>query len=49
MAQSRQQQNPFARKYSCTMLLDELKRFNRVRFTTEPSAKDFRYTLDYIM
>ncbi|MCY3789497.1 MAG: hypothetical protein OXH63_11985 [Gemmatimonadetes bacterium] len=30
-------------------LLNELKRFNRVRFTTEPSAKDFRYTLDYIV
>ena len=30
-------------------LLDELKRFSRVRFTTDPSAKDFRYTLDYIV
>ena len=30
-------------------LLDELKRLSRVRFTTEPSAKDFRYTLDYIV
>ena len=30
-------------------LLDELKRFSRVRFTTDPSAKDIRYTLDYIV
>ena len=31
-------------------LLDELiKRFDRVRFTTNPSAKDIRYTLDYIV
>ena len=31
-------------------LLDELiKRFGRVRFTTDPSAKDIRYTLDYIV
>ena len=31
------------------VLLDELKRFSRVRFTTDPSAKDIRYTLDYIV
>ena len=31
-------------------LLDELiKRFDRVRVTTNPSAKDIRYTLDYIV
>ena len=31
-------------------LLDELiKRFDRVRCTTNPSAKDIRYTLDYIV
>ena len=31
-------------------LLDELiKRFDFVRFTTDPSAKDIRYTLDYIV
>ena len=30
-------------------LLDEFKRFSRVRFTTDPSAKDIRYTLDYIV
>ena len=30
-------------------LLDELKRFSRVRFTTDLSAKDIRYTLDYIV
>lgn len=30
-------------------LLDEFKRFSRVRFTTVPSAKDIRYTLDYIV
>ena len=30
-------------------LLDELKRFSRVRFTTGTSAKDIRYTLDYIV
>ncbi len=31
-------------------LLDELiKRFDRVRVTTDPSAKDIRYTLDYIV
>ncbi|MXX38178.1 MAG: hypothetical protein F4Z85_08970 [Gemmatimonadetes bacterium] len=30
-------------------LLDELKRFSRVRFTTDPSAEDIRYTLDYIV
>ena len=30
-------------------LLDELKRFSRVRVTTDPSAKDIRYTLDYIV
>ncbi len=31
-------------------LLDELiKRFDRVRVTTSPSAKDIRYTLDYIV
>ena len=30
-------------------LLDELKRFSRVRATTDPSAKDIRYTLDYIV
>ena len=30
-------------------LLDEFKRFGRVRFTTDPSAKDIRYTLDYIV
>ena len=30
-------------------LLDELKRFSRVRFTTDTSAKDIRYTLDYIV
>ena len=30
-------------------LLDELKRFSRVRFTMDPSAKDIRYTLDYIV
>ena len=31
-------------------LLDELiKRFDRVRGTTNPSAKDIRYTLDYIV
>ena len=31
------------------VLLDELKRFSRVRFTTGTSAKDIRYTLDYIV
>ena len=30
-------------------LLDEFKRFDRVRVTTDPSAKDIRYTLDYIV
>ena len=30
-------------------LLDELKRFSRVRFTTDPSDRDIRYTLDYIV
>ena len=30
-------------------LLDELERFDRVRWTTDPSAKDIRYTLDYIV
>ena len=31
-------------------ILDELiKRFDRVRVTTNPSAKDIRYTLDYIV
>ena len=30
-------------------LLDEFKRFSRIRFTTDPSAKDTRYTLDYIV
>ena len=30
-------------------LLDELKRFSRVRVTTDPSVKDARYTLDYIV
>ena len=30
-------------------LLDELKRFSRVRVTTDPAAKDIRYTLDYIV
>ena len=31
-------------------LLDEfIKRFDRVRCTTNPSAKDIRYTLDYIV
>ena len=29
--------------------MDELKRFSRVRFTTGTSAKDIRYTLDYIV
>ena len=31
------------------VLLDELERFDRVRCTTNPSAKDIRYTLDYIV
>ena len=31
-------------------ILDEfIKRFDRVRVTTNPSAKDIRYTLDYIV
>ena len=30
-------------------LLDELKRFSRVRVTTDPAVKDARYTLDYIV
>ena len=30
-------------------LLDELKRFRRVRWTTAPSTEDIRYTLDYIV
>lgn len=30
-------------------LLDELKRFSRARWTTAPSAKDIRYTVDYIV
>ena len=30
-------------------LLEELKRFSRVRVTTDPSVKDIRYTLDYIV
>lgn len=30
-------------------LLDELKRFRHVHVTTDPSAKDIRYTLDYIV
>jgi len=30
-------------------LLDEFKRFSHVRFTTDPLAKDMRYTLDYIV
>ncbi len=30
-------------------LLDELKRFSRVRFTMDLSAKDIPYTLDYIV
>ena len=31
-------------------ILDELiRRFDRVRVTTNPSAKDIRYTLDYIV
>ncbi|MCY3789495.1 MAG: hypothetical protein OXH63_11975 [Gemmatimonadetes bacterium] len=30
-------------------LLDEFKRFDFIRFTTDPSAKDIRYTLDYIV
>ena len=30
-------------------LLDELKRFRRVRWTTAPSTEDMRYTLDYIV
>ena len=30
-------------------LLDELKRFRRVRWTTGPSTQDIRYTLDYIV
>ena len=31
------------------VLLDELERFDRVRWITNPSAKDIRYTLDYIV
>ncbi len=30
-------------------LLDEFKRFDRVRFTTDLSAKDIRYILDYVV
>ena len=30
-------------------LLDELKRFSHVRWTTAPSTEDIRYTLDYIV
>ena len=30
-------------------LLDEFKRFDRVRWTRDPSAKDIRYILDYVV
>ncbi|MXW78270.1 MAG: hypothetical protein F4Z57_04640 [Gemmatimonadetes bacterium] len=30
-------------------LLDEFKRFDRVRWTQDPSAKDIRYILDYVV